>query len=88
MTTPDTLIAEREKTHGRFIINARIGQEIRHVYRASPYWEQMSYVQREALDHIAGKIGRILAGGEPCPDHFADIGGYARLGELDVMGKL
>jgi hypothetical protein len=84
--TPDDLIAERQKTHGDFRVNARVAQVIRYAMRESSEWAELSFTQREALDHIAGKIGRIVAAGcGGSPDHFRDIGGYARLGELDAQ---
>jgi hypothetical protein len=38
----------------------------------------MSYVQREAIDMICHKLGRILSGDPSHPDHWLDIQGYAR----------
>jgi hypothetical protein len=84
--TPDDLIAEREKTHGSFKVNAAVAQTIRYAMREAANWTTLSFAQKEALDHIAGKIGRIVAAGcDGSPDHFRDIGGYARLGELDAQ---
>jgi hypothetical protein len=84
--TPDDLIAERAKTHGDFKVNARVAQAIRYAIRDETAWAELSFAQRETLDHIAGKIGRIVAAGcHGSPDHFRDIGGYARLGELDAQ---
>jgi hypothetical protein len=85
--TPDEIIAEREKTHGDFADNARISQTIRHAMRASSEWEELSLAQREALDLIALKIGRAVASGGRCSDHFLDIAGYARLGELATLRR-
>ena len=85
--TPDDIIAERQKTHGEFKDNARVSQTIKYACREAPGWDDLPSQQREALDHIAGKIGRIVASDGSHPDHFADIGGYARLGELDAIGR-
>jgi hypothetical protein len=41
----------------------------------------MPDVQREALDHIAGKIGRIFSGQATFFDHWRDVAGYATLAE-------
>lgn len=81
---PDDLIAERQKTHGEFSVNARVSQAIKRACRDASGWHYLSFEQREALDHIAGKIGRIVAGNGTHPDHWHDIGGYARLAELSA----
>ena len=39
----------------------------------------MSFEQREGLEMIAHKVGRILAGNPSFPDHWFDIEGYARI---------
>lgn len=73
------LLNERAATHGRFEDNARVGQHLRDYWRQQPAWASMPDVQREALDHIAGKLSRILSGQATYADHFADISGYAEL---------
>lgn len=75
-----SLIATRESTHGNFVENCRITQNIKRSMRDSPNWaNDMSSMHREALDMIAHKIGRILAGDPKHRDHWADIAGYAQL---------
>lgn len=79
---PDTtgaLIAERGKTHGDFTDHARITQKIKNEMHAEPNWHRLDYCQKETLDMIAHKIGRILAGNPNFEDHWQDIAGYARL---------
>jgi hypothetical protein len=44
-----------------------------------PGWSRLDHSQAEALDMIAHKIGRILAGDPNHADHWDDIAGYARL---------
>jgi hypothetical protein len=39
----------------------------------------MPEIQREALDQIAGKLGRIFAGRPTFLDHWQDVAGYATL---------
>lgn len=77
----ERLLEEREQTHGDFADNARIAQRLRHLFRAQPGWEKLPDMQRESLDMIACKVGRILSGNAFEPDHWADISGYAELGQ-------
>ena len=56
------IIKEREKTHGDFRDHAYYTQSLKGVIRESPNYDRMSDVQKEALDMILHKIGRILAG--------------------------
>ncbi len=74
------LLAERGKTHGDFREHALITQRIKAAMVDAPNWRQTCTVeQRESLDMIAHKIGRILAGQPAHKDHWDDIAGYARL---------
>jgi len=80
MTLQDTL-NERGTVHGDFTDNARISQSIKSILRAEPSYAHLTPVMREALDMIAHKMARILAGNPNHPDHVHDIQGYARLVE-------
>lgn len=76
----DELLAQRQKTHGDFTINARISQSIRRAMQATGSgWWKLSDVQCEVLEMVAHKIGRILAGDHDYKDHWDDLAGYARL---------
>lgn len=73
-------LAERNSTHGSFTDNARIAQQLREVFRDGR-WDELRNEHKEALDHIAGKISRILSGNPDHKDHWHDIAGYATLAE-------
>ena len=73
------ILNEREKTHGDFIHVAEFAQGLKQEMRCSAGWELMRGRQREALDLIATKIGRILFGRPGEADHWRDIAGYAEL---------
>lgn len=73
------LLAERQKTHGDFAVHAQITCAIKDLMYDYENWERLHVTQREALDMIAHKIGRILAGDPDFKDHWDDIAGYARL---------
>lgn len=73
------LLAERGKTHGDYNEHAAITQSIKRQFFAGRNYMDLSDAQSEALDMIAHKIGRILAGDPNFRDHWDDIAGYARL---------
>ncbi len=74
----DSLLTEREKTHGNFAINAAISQQLKDVFIAHGH-RKLCPVHAEALDMIALKISRILSGQARYKDHWDDIAGYAKL---------
>lgn len=73
----DALLDEREKTHGDYAVHAQITQKLKNVIAC--HEASLNNMQKEALDMIAHKIGRILAGNPNFKDHWDDIAGYARL---------
>lgn len=74
-----TLLKEREATHGDFPSKARFIQAFKLMMRAAEGYDDLNPAQREALDMIATKIGRILFGQPDFADHWEDIAGYASL---------
>jgi len=75
----DSLIAVRGSTHGHYPTQAAVTQEIKRVFRAAPNWGDLTPVEADALEMMACKLGRILAGDPHFYDHWSDIAGYARL---------
>jgi len=84
MSLDDTL-RERGGRYGDFKDHASITQELKDVMRATPKWEGLKPYQKEALEMIAHKIGRILNGDPDYQDSWLDSAGYAKLvaDELD-----
>ena len=78
-TAIDTLLAERGKRYGSFAGHAAITQDLKLVMQATDRWADLADDQREALEMIAHKIGRILNGDPDYDDSWVDIAGYARL---------
>lgn len=76
----DTL-NERAKTHGSFIDNGLIMQTLKQCAREGKNWNRLEPHQKEAIEMILHKIGRILSGNPNEPDHWKDIAGYATLVE-------
>jgi len=73
---------QRKNTHGDFRDNASIMQALKATMRAGKNWDiNLSTFQKEALEMIQHKIGRILSGNPDEPDHWHDIAGYATLVE-------
>ena len=73
------ILDERAKTHGDFYDVAATAQELKDAMRRGKNWKLLDDTEREALQMIASKIGRILAGNPHEPDHWRDIAGYATL---------
>lgn len=78
MSVQQTL-EDRNATHGDFADHARATQMLKTVIQNQPGWKNLNAMQRESLDMIAHKMGRILAGNPNHTDHWHDIQGYAKL---------
>ena len=70
---------ERGNRYGSFIGHAYITQSIKLNMMAGPSWQGMRPDQKEALEMIAHKIGRIVNGDPDYHDSWHDIIGYAKL---------
>lgn len=77
----DATLAERESRYGSFLQNASIAQTLKSVMRNANNWNYLNFDQRESLDMIASKMGRILSGDASYADSWRDIAGYAKLVE-------
>lgn len=75
----DTILEERGKRYGPFDQHAEITWSIKSAMHVSEGWANLTDSQREALDMIAHKIGRILGGDPNWKDSWDDIAGYATL---------
>jgi hypothetical protein len=80
----EDILAEREKTHGKYSDHAYVTQQIKISMKDSVNWSRLSYTQTETLDMIAHKIGRILSGNPNERDHWDDIAGYATLVSKEI----
>ena len=93
MTDIGKILSARQGIHGAFEDDARYSQSIKAVVQSGRFERinrgqpDLRYTQTEALEHIATKIGRILAGDANEQDHWDDIAGYATLvsNEIAVM---
>lgn len=73
-----TTLSERNARYGCFEAQAEIAQKIKDTMRV-PNWDALAPDQKEALDHIAIKIARIINGDPNYHDSWHDIVGYAKL---------
>ena len=78
-TTTEALITESGTRYGRFKDGADIMQSLKDTMRDVDGWNNLTANQKEALDMIQHKIGRILNGDPTYDDSWKDIAGYATL---------
>lgn len=79
MTEVNELLSEREKTHGLFMEVSQTAQNLKAILRYTRNWGDLTSSQKEALDMICNKMGRLLSGNPKFEDHSDDIVGYATL---------
>lgn len=84
----ESLVAERGSRYGKFKDGAEIMQELKTVMREVDGWHNLTPSQREALDMIQHKIGRILNGDPTYDDSWKDIAGYATLIVNELNGEI
>ncbi len=88
MSTIEQTLQQRQSVHGDFSVNAAITQRLKEIIRASPNYEKLTDVQKEALEMTAHKISRILAGDPNHADHWHDGQGYLKLAHDRIETKL
>lgn len=87
MTKSDlgAMLSERGKTHGAFSDHARVTQDLKAVADGEHYRRHdrgqppLTATQRESVEMICHKLGRILTGDASFQDHWDDIAGYAKI---------
>ena len=82
----DDILAERGARYGSFEDNAAIVQRLKRAMRGTDGWNRLSDAQREGLEMMVGKIGRMLSGDPTYLDNGTDLAGYARL-VLEAMQR-
>ncbi|WP_199227787.1 hypothetical protein [Acidovorax sp. HMWF018] len=81
MNAIDKTLDERGRRYGAFTGHADVTQNLKRVMGQHPGWHDLKNDQREALEMVAHKIGRILNGDPNYIDSWHDIIGYVRLVE-------
>lgn len=74
-----TTLTERGSRYGLFTEHAAITQKLKTVLYSNASWDGLEPDQKEALEMIAHKIGRIINGDPNYADSWVDIAGYAKL---------
>lgn len=88
ITPTEALITERGARYGRFKDGADIMQSLKDTMRDVDSWNNLTASQKEALDMIQHKIGRILNGDPTYDDSWKDIAGYATLIVNELNGEV
>lgn len=81
----DAVLAERGARYGKFKDHARITQAFKTIIDECDNGK-LSFSQRESLDMIVHKIGRILNGDPNYADSWVDIAGYSKLVADELEG--
>ena len=72
------VLEARGKVHGDFKMNSLISQYLKDTARDGDNWENLSHVEKEAIDMILHKVSRAV-NGTYNEDDYIDIAGYATL---------
>ena len=83
----DETLRQRGNRYGSFPGHAKITQGIKRAMQDSKNWMSISDQQREALEMVAHKIGRILNGDPDYHDSWHDIIGYTKLIADEIIHK-
>jgi hypothetical protein len=85
--TTESILKERGSRYGDFATHAEITQNLKFVMQNTQKWDRLKEDQKESLEMIAHKIGRILNGDPNYDDSWVDIAGYATLVANRLQGK-
>lgn len=77
----DAVLDERGARYGTFVGHAEVTQQLKYVVYSglAKRGKTLAPDQREALDMVCHKIGRIVNGDPDYVDSWVDIAGYAQL---------
>ena len=84
----EALVTERGSRYGKVKDGADIMQSLKDTMRDVDGWNNLTASQKEALDMIQHKIGRILNGDPTYDDSWKDIAGYATLIVNELNGEI
>lgn len=87
LSSIESTLSERESRYGSFNGHARITQDLKNVMQTNFNWLALTPSQKEALEMVAHKIGRILNGDPNYIDSWHDIAGYVTLVEKELIEK-
>lgn len=81
MTAVQDTLNTRGKIHGDFTVGSGVMQALKDIAHISTNWQYMTPAQKESIEMILHKVGRVLCGNPNHVDHWHDIAGYATLVE-------
>ncbi len=87
MSTIDKTLEERGARYGDFAGHAEVTQALKDAMQAHDGWDGLADDQKEALEMVAHKVGRILNGDPNYIDSWTDIIGYTRLVEKRLLNE-
>ena len=87
MSNIDTTLAERGTRYGVYTKHAQITQDLKTVMHGTAGWAGLSAHQKETLEMIAHKVGRILNCDPNYHATWHDIVGYAKLTADELLPK-
>lgn len=80
-------LKERDKRYGEFKTHAKITQLLKGVVEQEQGYSRLSNSQREAINMIFHKIGRIINGDPNYIDSWVDVCGYSQLVVDELRGE-
>ena len=83
----ESTLVERGTRYGVYVEHAKITQDLKDVMHKTPKWDSLVPHQKETLEMITHKIGRILNGDPNYHDSWHDIVGYAKLTADELLPK-
>ena len=77
-------LGQREGRYGEYVNVAATAQQLKETLRSGASWIMMEAYMQESLDLIANKLARIVNGDPFYDDSWHDVGGYAKLVEIEL----
>ena len=77
-------LGQREGRYGEYVNVAATAQQLKETLRSGASWRIMEPYMQESLDLIANKLARIANGDPFYDDSWHDVGGYAKLVEIEL----
>jgi hypothetical protein len=77
-------LGQREGRYGEYVKVAATAQQLKETLRGGDSWNGMEAYMQESLDLIANKLARIVNGDPFYDDSWHDVGGYAKLVEIEL----
>ena len=77
-------LGQREGRYGEYVKVAATAQQLKETLRSGASWGIMEPYMQESLDLIANKLARIVNGDPFYDDSWHDVGGYAKLVEIEL----